>query len=114
MTITVAYSHTGLIPGTYTATITVSDPASYNLRETVTVRFTLTGFDVDFDNDGDVDQEDYARMQTCLTGEWMPQNDPACAGARMDGDSDVDTSDILLFQQCMSSPGEFAGPCCAP
>ncbi|HOM50247.1 MAG TPA: DUF362 domain-containing protein [Phycisphaerae bacterium] len=114
VTITVAYSHTGLIPGTYTATITVSDPASYNLRETVTVRFTLTGFDVDFDNDGDVDQEDYARMQTCLTGEWMPQNDPACAGARMDGDSDVDTSDILLFQQCMSSPGELAGPCCAP
>jgi uncharacterized protein (DUF362 family) len=113
-TITVAYSPAGLSPGTHAATITVADPASYNQMEVVTVMLTLTGFDVDFDNDGDVDQEDYARMQACLTGELTPQDDPACAGARLDGDLDVDTRDILLFQQCMSGPGTPADPCCAP
>jgi len=62
----------------------------------------------DFDQDGDVDLEDFGRFQLCLSGLNVPQTDPACAKARLDGDADVDQSDVDRFIACMSGP-DIAG-----
>lgn len=113
-TVALNYNLAGLTPGTYTAQVTVTDPESFNVQETVTVSLTLSGYRADFDGDQDVDQEDYAHLQLCLTGDLNPQTLPACADARLDGDADVDSNDAALFTYCLSGSGVPAGPCCAP
>jgi len=67
----------------------------------------------DLDQDGDVDQSDFGRLQACLTGPGTPQNDPACAPARLDDDQDVDRDDSAILQGCMSGPNVPADPDCA-
>ena len=55
----------------------------------------------DFDDDGDVDQEDFGRFQAC----YSSTGDPAPAGcedADLDSDSDVDRNDFGVFCSCMS------------
>ncbi|MHC4445304.1 MAG: immunoglobulin domain-containing protein [Planctomycetota bacterium] len=56
----------------------------------------------DFDLDNDVDQEDFGHLQECMSGEGIPQNDPACQNAKLDGDNDVDVDDFSILQGCMS------------
>ncbi len=56
----------------------------------------------DFDDDGDVDLDDHAHLQACLSGAGIPQNDPLCHDARLDNDSDIDASDLALFVTCLS------------
>jgi murein DD-endopeptidase MepM/ murein hydrolase activator NlpD len=67
----------------------------------------------DFDRDGDVDQEDFGRLQACLSGAGVPQNVPACVNARLDSDEDVDAGDVAIFQRCLSGPDVPANPNCA-
>ena len=67
----------------------------------------------DLDRDGDVDQEDFGRLQACLSGALVPQTDPACLGARIDTDGDVDAGDVALFQRCLSGAGLAGDPLCA-
>jgi len=66
----------------------------------------------DFDEDDDVDLDDYGRFQACLTGSLQPAP-PECQSARLDGDSDVDENDLILFMRCMSGPDVAADPDCA-
>jgi len=66
----------------------------------------------DFNHDGHVDQTDFGVFQACFTGANKPQNDPACAAAKLDGDTDVDRDDLLLFLQCWSGPTLPADPDC--
>lgn len=66
----------------------------------------------DLDGDGDVDVEDFGRFQVCYTGPSVPQNDPACARARLDYDGDVDQLDFLIFLQCISGADVPADPSC--
>ncbi|HOW72678.1 MAG TPA: GDSL-type esterase/lipase family protein [Phycisphaerae bacterium] len=70
-------------------------------RKTVAVR-PYPFYAGDFDDDGDVDQEDFGHFQACLSGARDPQNDPSCADARLDGDSDVDQQDLAVFRRCSS------------
>lgn len=56
----------------------------------------------DFDLDGDVDLDDFAHLQNCMTGNATPQTDPLCQDARLDGDSDVDDLDLNIFLGCLS------------
>jgi uncharacterized protein (DUF362 family) len=112
-TLAVHYAAAGLPPGTYTGTIEVADPLAYNPRESIRVSLVVTGYDADYDNDGDVDQEDFAHIQACLTGNLVTQADPACLDTRMDGDSDVDELDVSVFARCLGGPGIPADPCCA-
>lgn len=58
--------------------------------------------DADLDRDGDVDMDDYAAFQVCMTGLAVPQNDPDCLRTRLDGDTDVDEFDLDLFLGCLS------------
>jgi len=66
----------------------------------------------DHDRDGDVDMEDFGWFQACLTGPNVPQNNPACLGARLDADTDVDQIDKNKFRQCLSGPGIPGNPNC--
>ena len=51
----------------------------------------------DIDGDGDVDLDDYAAWEACMTG---PDTTPpdGCQGKSLDGDSDVDLADYAMFQ----------------
>ncbi|MBI4579048.1 MAG: DUF362 domain-containing protein [Planctomycetes bacterium] len=111
-TITVNYNPANLPQGTTVGTITISDPDSVNQRRMIPVTLIVTGYDVDFDNDTDVDQEDYGHFQACLTGSGMPPVDPACGDVPIDDDVDVDQSDLLVFVSCVSGPGIPASLCC--
>ncbi len=66
----------------------------------------------DFDADGDVDQADFGACQRCITGNTIPQNDPACRPARIDGDDDVDSIDIGILRNCLSGEGIPIDPAC--
>ncbi len=66
----------------------------------------------DFDGDGDVDMDDFAHLQACLTGPDTIQSDPACQNALLDADSDVDADDLALFLNCMSGANVPAAPEC--
>ncbi len=67
----------------------------------------------DFNADNDVDMEDFAAFQLCLTGSFNPQEDPACVEALMDTDDDVDQDDVSLFKGCLSGANVVADPGCA-
>lgn len=58
----------------------------------------------DHDHDGDVDQADFGHLQACMSGSSVPQDDPACDWAKLDGDSDVDQGDFMVFLGCMQGP----------
>ena len=66
----------------------------------------------DWDGDGDVDQEDFGRVQLCLTGPGNPQPAAECGFALLDDDFDVDGKDLAVFLGCMSPPGVPAEPNC--
>ncbi len=67
----------------------------------------------DFDDDGDVDLDDFAVYQACSTGPAAPQTDPDCLPTDLDGDGDTDQSDFGVFQRCISGPTLPADPACA-
>jgi hypothetical protein len=104
-------SHTYPTFGQYTVSLTVTGPSG-NSTETREGYIDVRRLGADFDHDGDVDQDDYAHFQRCLTGEGVPQNDPACLNARMDNDTDVDAADFEIFYKCMSGPNVPASPEC--
>ena len=65
----------------------------------------VTRTEEDQDRDGDIDQSDFGYFQACLSGQYVPQNDPACAWAKMDNDNDVDKYDLSLFLARLTWPG---------
>jgi len=67
---------------------------------------------VDFDDDGDVDEDDLAVFAACRSGPAIPQLDPACAAARLDDDDDVDLDDFGLFQRCVTGMNIPSDPAC--
>jgi hypothetical protein len=60
----------------------------------------------DFDGDGDIDQEDFGHLQVCMSGYLIPQTDPACQNANLDGDSngDVSEGDFQIFFDHYTGP----------
>ncbi len=68
----------------------------------------------DLDADGDVDQADFARLQRCFRGAYVPQADPACAVARLDADDDVDDRDLRMMLACMRGSNIEPSPSCGP
>ncbi len=55
----------------------------------------------DYDDDGDVDAEDYALLAPCITGPYQPTS-PACSPYDNDLDGDVDLDDVAQFLYAMS------------
>ena len=66
----------------------------------------------DFDDDNDVDLEDFGHLQACLTGRAVPQTDPGCWDARLDADEDIDGDDVALFRACLSGAALPMDPAC--
>ncbi|UCD27319.1 MAG: hypothetical protein JSV03_09305 [Planctomycetota bacterium] len=62
----------------------------------------------DFDDDNDVDQEDFGWFQTCYSGPGaFPTTE--CEPADFDSDRDVDVEDFVTFQNCMGGPNNPPG-----
>lgn len=97
--------------GGYTVSLTATGPGGSD-TSTRDAYVNVLPLGADFDGDGDVDQEDFAHLQLCLSGTSLPQNEPACANARLDEDADVDADDFRLFQECMSGAGIAASSNC--
>jgi RHS repeat-associated protein len=55
----------------------------------------------DMDDDGDVDDTDFAAFETCYHG---PTLTGACAPADLDNDGDLDADDLTAFQACRNGP----------
>ena len=100
--ITISYSASGLMPGLHTGTITVSSGDAVNSPQMLTVNVTVKSVKPDFDEDLDVDLQDFGHLQWCLSGVNVPQDESVCQDARLDGDTDVDGDDILIFLGCMT------------
>jgi len=65
----------------------------------------------DADEDGDVDQVDFAAFQLCFSGDGNPLSDPAtCRRYNRDSDNDVDTLDFSKFEKCATGPGVALDP----
>jgi endonuclease I len=111
VTFDAAFDPTGLMPGDYTAvyTIAVADEnlpggtagASLVLTIVGTVVAATSPFDAD--NDGDVDDADWANFADCMTGPGGSAL-AACALHDNNSDNDIDLEDAAAFQ------GAFTGP----
>jgi len=68
----------------------------------------------DTDDDGDVDQDDFAKWQICYTGDQNPINAAECNCFDRDNDNDVDGTDLDAFEACAgtSGPGIPADSAC--
>jgi hypothetical protein len=65
----------------------------------------------DADEDGDVDQADFAVFQLCFSGDGNALSDLAtCRRFNRDGDSDVDSLDFNKFEKCATGPGIALDP----
>jgi hypothetical protein len=82
------------------------------LRTLITHLDTLVLIPGDFDNDGDVDLNDFDIFQACASGPAIPLN-PGCEDKDFDSDNDVDQSDFGIFQRCISGESNPANPNCA-
>jgi ELWxxDGT repeat protein len=73
---------------------------------------------VDYDYDGDVDQDDFGFFQTCYTGPFgasLPETPPECECfdlAPAGGDNKLDNGDFTAFENCWSGPEVPADPSC--
>lgn len=104
--------------GTTTSTLTITqvnaayDDGAYRCRVTggcgtvYSNEAQLKVVKPDFDDDGDVDNQDFGHLQACMTGLTVPVQDPACMGARLDSDSDIDQTDLAKFIDCVSGPDQ--------
>jgi hypothetical protein len=69
---------------------------------------SLGGFDFapgrvpcDFDDDGDVDNDDHDLFESCASGPGIPRSSsPLCQATDLDRDNDVDQVDFGVFQRC--------------
>jgi hypothetical protein len=72
---------------------------------------TVTGIPAtlgDFDADGDVDQSDFAFLQTCYSGDAVAFT-TACIDADVDVDGDVDGIDFGSFVTCLAGADQVPG-----
>lgn len=63
--------------------------------------FTNEPAPADFDEDCDVDVDDYQAFEACASGPAVPVT-PECAGKDLDGDGDADHADFAIFQASMT------------
>ena len=113
-TITITYDLSSVGLGPHQGVIEIVDADATNSPQNVVVVLTVDPRTApgDFDSDGDVDQADFGRFQTCFTSPGQAQDDPDCVMAKLDEDADVDQNDFGLFQRCISGPGNPADPDC--
>ncbi|HPD30607.1 MAG TPA: carbohydrate-binding protein [Phycisphaerae bacterium] len=65
----------------------------------------------DIDDDGDVDQADFAVFQACFMTDWATMS-ADCRCMESDGDNDIDQTEYDAFEACASGAGISANPAC--
>jgi len=102
-----------------TATQTWFDPCSLVTPGNFVIRLVGEAFASmapfgDWDDDGDVDQDDFSAWQQCYTGDFGEAT-PEC-GVAFDCDRNgrVDLTDLEQFEACASGPDVPADPECGP
>ena len=100
------------VMGTYLLRLTASD-GELSASDDVTI-VVKSNIPADLDDDGDVDMEDFAVFQLCLTGSGEPVSN-ACQLADLEKDGDVDQMDLERFLACLivSGPDRPGDPSCA-
>ena len=63
----------------------------------------------DFDEDGDVDLDDFGRFQVCFSGP-VHAYPPGCAYADLDSNGVVDANDLDIFSNCVGG-SQLPTPC---
>jgi len=58
----------------------------------------------DFNEDGDVDLDDFSVFQYCFNGPNRPPRDPNCLRVDADRDGDIDLNDFAVLQACFNGP----------
>lgn len=107
--------------GTTTPALTIAycacgDSAAYRCVVTggctvaVSESATLTCRPGDFDDDTDVDQEDFGALQTCLAANLITK--PSCQSMDLDASGVVDNSDAAKFIACLSGAQVPSDPNC--
>lgn len=61
----------------------------------------------DFDQDGDVDVDDFDVLEPCMSGSGIEPG-PGCQRPDLDDDGDIDQSDFGIFQRCISGQDQPA------
>ncbi|MHC4796022.1 MAG: immunoglobulin domain-containing protein, partial [Planctomycetota bacterium] len=117
-------SNDGHYSGVTTSTLTISnvhsvDDGNYRCRVS-TVCDTLYSNEAilkvataDFDEDNDVDLEDFGHLQQCINGPAVHPTDSNCLDANLDADSDVDQDDFAIFLPCLTGTNIPLNPFCA-
>jgi alkaline phosphatase len=108
-TIGLVYSAASLDLGSYVAHLEVADPQAVNSPQSVTVVLTVAPVPGDFDADMDVDQEDFGRLQLCMSQAPLP---PGCDVADFNHSGTVDRADVTIFGRCYSGPNIPVVPGC--
>lgn len=75
--------------------VTMGTSFSIDILKSATVCASVTG---DWDYDDDVDLEDFAEFEGCITGPGGGTAKPRCVCVDFDGDADVDLEDFAEFQ----------------
>jgi hypothetical protein len=66
----------------------------------------------DFDDDCDVDGDDFTIFKNCANGQSLPYRTKECRDADLDGDGDVDIRDFARFQLCFGGANRPPSPEC--
>ncbi len=109
-TICLIYDTALLAPGVHVGHIQVADDQASNSPQLVTVTLTVNPVPGDFNDDLDVDQDDFAWLQLCYASAGTIP--PLCSGADLDHDGDVDSIDFGVMHRCWSGAGNPASPAC--
>jgi lysophospholipase L1-like esterase len=72
-------------------------------RKSVTVRLHQV-YRGDFDDDGDVDQEDFGHLQLCFSSTGVIPPGSTCSDTDVDGDGFLNSIDLAIFQGCQRGP----------
>ena len=105
--LSITYNTSGLSRGHYSAAISLTDSGALNSPQIIPVGLDVIAFG-DFDSDGDVDQQDFARFQACLTDIGFPYA-PGCLAGDSNGDGVVDYQDVPAFIHCMNGANKPPG-----